>query len=724
MLIKHIKVGFKNHIFSYLCKSIMLTITIVSLHFVAYSQTNNTQIQITDTIIIDTLKNSFADTIKISVNDTLKINNVDTTITKTDSLTQTNIIHKDSVKYSANDYLFGITDSIVVEKWKYNTDIHNFDFFSYDSTIREFHITHPAYRKTINNSYLGNIGLAINSNIFFEPNEHTGFLFLKSFTPYIHQANTTTYYNVRKPFTLFGYQTGPQEEQNIKVIHTQNVSKYFNGFFQFNNYSGKGAYTRQVSQNNSGTFGGAFVKDRFSTHLSFTFAKINVNENGGIVDPFFITDTVIGTAEIRTRLNEGQNYIKDKQLFIDQKIGFLKVRKSDTMAIGSYLFSLQYNYYRQNSFRIYTDKDEVYENVITGNKQTMYLHNYSNSNTFDTSSYTSNNHLLRFNFEEVMGNPLSFGLYFGVGTNKYRYFYYNKDTLFVNKLNTIKNSNFLEGGIFRLNPNSWLNFYAHYRYYISGYKKNNFNINGMLALKIGKGLFRSIVSGQAKTENKTPDYFINNYYSNHYRWNNNFKPQNTTELRAKYYLPNLLTTIGGRYALITNYIYFNMQGVPAQFTSDFNVLDLYIKNTISVHGFNLISKIFFQESSKQEILPLPKMSFYHALYYQRNIHFNNTGGNIKLQLGADVNLWTAFYAQSYSPATAQFHLQNTQKIGNYPFVGVFLNLEIKRMRIYIKGEHVNQSYMTKHNKANYFLAPNYPTTKMTIKYGLTWTFYD
>lgn len=700
----------KKNIFS-IYKSLIFILFLMSINASNYAQ--NTERQGAKTTTTDKLKAN-----SLNINSDSLSNISDTAKTAV-------VIPKDSAKFSINDYLFNITDSIIVEKWKYNTSVHKFSFSAYDSTLREFHITHPAYRKTINNDYLGSIGLAINSNLFFEPNPSTGYLFLRSFTPYIYQATTSTYYNVRKPFTLFVYQTGPTEEQNIEVIHTQNVSRFFNASFQFKNYTNKGAYTWQESKNNSGTFASSFVKNRFSTHLSFTFSKIDVQENGGLIDPYFITDTLLGTAEIKTRLKEGHNYIKDRQWFVDQKVGFIKVRKADTMPTGSYLFSLQYNYSRQKSLRIYEDKDEPIENTITGKMKTMYQNNYSNSNTFDSTSYLSNKHLLRLNFEEVMGNPLSFGLYVGIGTNFSQYFYKNKDTLFVNHLDKKLNSSFLESGIFRLNPNSWLNFYANYRHYVSGYRKNDFNINAMLGLKIAKKtLLFSEISAFVKTESKTPDYFIKNFYSNHYRWENNFKSQNISELRLKYHLPKLKTAIGARYALITNYIYFNTLGKPSQFNSDFNVLDLYLDNTLSFFNFHLISKVFFQESSKKELLPLPKWSLYHALYYQKNIHFDITDGDIKLQLGVDVNFWTTFYAKAYSPATAQFHLQNNQQVGNYPFVGAFLNLEIKRMRIYIKAEHLNYSYMRKQNQTNYFLAPNYAATRMAIKYGISWSFYD
>ncbi len=675
---------------------------------------------------------SIDDSALITKKDTLQVDSIpkaaisritDSIPSQNDSIFTDSIIPIDSVRFSLNGYLFNSTDTVLVEKWKYNTDIHNFDFFSYDSTLNEFHITHPAYRNSINNTYLANSGLAVKSNIYFESNPETGYLFLNSFTPYMHQANATTYYNTQKPFTLFGYQTGPKEEQNIELIHTQNVNPHLNGFFQFNNYSSKGHYEHQQTKNNSGTFGGAHIRGRFATHVSFSFSRINTEENGGIVDPFYIQDTSLSPAEVSTKLSKGTNYIKDKQWFIDQKIGFVKSRKRDTNKTGGFLFSIQYNYQRQNSWRIYEDDSAGYYNPITDKHEYLYQNNYSNSTSFDTSGYSHNRHLVRINLEEAPGNSLGFGAYIGAGKHSANYQYYNKDTVFTHLENTTIHSTFLEGGIFRLRPSSSLHFYGHYQYFIKGYRKNDVSLSGMISVKAGKGLFHSEVTVEGKTESKTNDYFLTKYRSNHFKWDNNFDKENVTELKVKYKLPKLKTEIGARYALLTNYIYYDSLALPSQFANDFNVLDIYFDNAITIRGFNLLNKVNYQQSGKQEVLPLPKLSTYNALYYEHNITFPTTQGKMQIQLGVDVNYWTAFYAPAYSPATAQFHMQNKQLVGDYPFFGAFVNIEIKRMRIYIKGEHINYSIMANDN-ANYFTAPNYPTPKMVFKYGLTWTFYD
>ena len=86
-----------------------------------------------------------------------------------------------------------------------------------------------------------------------------------------------------------------------------------------------------------------------------------------------------------------------------------------------------------------------------------------------------------------------------------------------------------------------------------------------------------------------------------------------------------------------------------------------------------------------------------------------------------MSYWTSYYGQAYSPALARFYNQTEQLIGNYPFVGIFANLEIKRLRFYLRFEHANYG---KTSPENYFMAPYYPTNRGTFRYGLAWTFYD
>jgi len=69
---------------------------------------------------------------------------------------------------------------------------------------------------------------------------------------------------------------------------------------------------------------------------------------------------------------------------------------------------------------------------------------------------------------------------------------------------------------------------------------------------------------------------------------------------------------------------------------------------------------------------------------------------------------------------SEFHLQNNQKIGDYPVLDFFINAQVQRTRIYLKAEHFNANFG---KTANYYSAPNYPYRDFIVRFGLVWNFF-
>jgi hypothetical protein len=72
------------------------------------------------------------------------------------------------------------------------------------------------------------------------------------------------------------------------------------------------------------------------------------------------------------------------------------------------------------------------------------------------------------------------------------------------------------------------------------------------------------------------------------------------------------------------------------------------------------------------------------------------------------------------PATGRFYRQDQVRTGNYPFINVFLNIKLKRTRIFVMLDHVNSGIMG----YNYYMVPTYPMNARMFRYGIAWTFYD
>jgi len=625
----------------------------------------------------------------------------------------------DSTYYSFYGHIFTVDDTNKVEFWNYSINVHEPQVYMYDSILEDFHITHPAFEKTINNGFLGNRGLAVKSNIFAEPNPKTGFIFAESFTPYLFNSSEVSYFNVKKPFTDFDVNIGPNEEQNLDLIHTQNINPYLNAFIQFKNFSGEGSYIDQETRNNAGTIGASYTKGRLATHFNWVFNRIEVSENGGVVDTYLITDSSL-REDANMRLTDGSNYIKERQLFFDQKIGFLKTNVPDSATLGSYWFSLQYTFNQHKSIRIYEDADDSYYNSVTKDTLNLYANNFSGGATFDSTHYFHRNHNFRINLEENSRTYPFVGAYFGYGQQNTDYYYFNTDTLNYNSRNKNIRSYYFEAGIFRLKGKKF-KFEGNYKLYIGGYRQGDMQLDGYISQKFGKYPKQLEIKGYGGIYVQTPDYLLTQYYSNHYRWENNFNSEKRTSLNFSLKYPFYKTEIGTRFNLLSDYIYFNTEALPTQYNQVFTVFDVYANNSFKFSKFGLRTRLNYQNTGNSEVLPLPMFSGYAALYWEPHIYFKDTGGRLKFQLGVDTYYWTSYYGQAYSPALAQFHNQKEQQVGNYPFVGAFWNLQLKRLRFFIRGEHVN---FGRTKPLNYFYTPSYPTNQMVIRYGLNWTFYD
>lgn len=670
---------------------------------------------ITDGASQDTLINTLGVVSDSTLRDSTKVDSVPTI----DSLLPA--VFRDTSRYALYRQIYVIPDSLKVHKWRYNPNVYDFEIHTYDSTLDLLHLHRPANRNGRVTANLYQLGTAIQSHEYFEPNEPTRFLFLKSFTPYMHQAETEEFYNVSKPFTLFGYDGGQKDEQTIDVLHTQNITRGINIFFKYNSYGGNGEYVQQKTKNRSGSLGGSFINGRFATHLAWTFNRIDAQENGGIVDEYLVRDSIMSAKEIAVRLTDARTYIKDRQWFFNQKVGFVRAKESDTSDTGGYWFSLQYTFSRQASTKYYRDKLGKYYNPILKDSLSIYKHNYSNRSTHDSCAYSDQIHQIRLNLEEIKNPYAPFGLYGALGVHKARYYYFNVDTLFANIHSTTKNSAYFEAGLHRTRP-GLLTFSGSYRQYLAGYKLGDFTMKGQIRQQFSKSDKPLSISAEALFERSKPDYFLTDYQSNHLKWQNDFSDRPLTMMLSGVLdVPRFRTSIGGHYALHTNYIYLDTDCQPMQADKAFSVMDVQLRNHLSGAGFNLVSRINYQISGNENVLPLPKLTAYEALYYERDLFFESTNGHLYFQLGLDMTFWTKYNAQSYCPAVALFHNQNESETGNYPFVGAFLNVRIKQVRFFVRGHHINYNLF---GMRDFLLTPNYPTSKATFSYGIRWSFYD
>ncbi len=130
------------------------------------------------------------------------------------------------------------------------------------------------------------------------------------------------------------------------------------------------------------------------------------------------------------------------------------------------------------------------------------------------------------------------------------------------------------------------------------------------------------------------------------------------------------------------------------------------------------NEITYQTSSSDVYLPLPALNVYSNLYLSFRI-----ARVLGTELGADVRYFTEYYAPTYSPIIGQFAIQDTDsriKVGNYPIVNAYANFHLRNTRFYIMASHVNYSS----GKGNPFILAHYPLNRMSIRFGISWNFFN
>jgi hypothetical protein len=621
-----------------------------------------------------------------------------------------------------------------------------------DTLLHAFQNFNPIFKYSISNSYLGNIGSSSVSNIYTDRKERNNFLLINPYNTYMSTFSNTKYVNTRKPFTMLTYTNGGEDdikEETLEAFHTQNISKYFNAGLKFNLISANGQYKFQKIVNNAFKMFTSYERPKYKFYANFNLNKIKADENGGIMNDSLVTDSTFeNTTDIPTVFEGTQQgimrdpdvltTIKNLSLLIVQELDIITTDRSDTLMpekemkfIPSITHILEYD----RSIRMHRDKAPN-----TGLEEGLYNKIYFNPEyTLDSVYYRQLNNALRFKLKKIskkrniiMHLDLTHELlkysfytpsdnqinYAGDTSALFRFtgqkFY--PDTLNRKRLlsNMAASFNVLYSKTDIFESNIWAS------YFFSGYKAGSHRINAEFISFLSNAANKSFIKLLLNYKNEKPDFLLNNFYSNYYIWDNDFKSVKNAEIDLKYVNPLRKIETGVNYSLFTDYIYFDTSSLPQQYEKYLSVISLHLTKFFEFWKFRSLNKLVGQFVNNSDYLSVPEFAVHNSTYIEHEFFFKWTGGRLRTMLGFDIYYNTKFYANAYNPALGLFHQQNEKKLGNYPYLDVFLNIKLKRTRFFLKYEHVNSGLIYK----NYFSVLHYPRNERMFKAGISWTFYD
>jgi hypothetical protein len=621
-----------------------------------------------------------------------------------------------------------------------------------DTLLQSFQNYNLIFKNSISNSYLGNLGSPSISNVYINRKEKNNFLLINTFNPYMSTLSNTRYFNTRKPFTRLSYTTGGGEsvkEETLEAFHTQNINKYFNFGLKYNLISSKGQYKFQRIVNNAFKLFTSYEGRRYNLYANINLNKIKADENGGILNDSLVTDSTFRyTTDIPTLFGGTEQGIKHDPdvLTTIKNLSFLVVQdldiadrpRTDTLTPGKmkkFVPGITHILKYDKSVRIQRDKkpyaglngglynetwfnpdytlDSAYYRQLS-NTLRLKLKNTGTKRNINI-SVDLTHELLKYSFYTPSGNQVK---YAGDTSALYRFIgqKYYPDTF--NRARPLSNTSasfnvsLAKNDIFKSSLGASCFF--------NGYKAGSYNINAEFISSPDARQNKSYVILALDYNNETPDFLLQNYYSNYYIWENDFKSTKSTEIDLKYINPLKRAELGLNYSLLNDYIYFDTLALPQQLSGGLSVFSVNLTKFLEFWKFRSLNKLALQIVNKPGYINLPEFMAYNSTYIEHYLNFKLTGGGFLAMLGFDIYYNTKYYADAYNPALGVFHQQNEKKLGNYPYLDVFLNIKLKRTRFFLKYEHLNSGWIYK----NYFSVLHYPRNEGMFKAGLSWTFYD
>ena len=574
------------------------------------------------------------------------------------------------------------------------------------------------------NATLGNYGLPFYQLSFFDRVTDPEKFLYAYYYPLMHLPSNAVFMNTQVPFTELDWSfAGPvaNSEQTFRVRHSQNISRFINFGLIYDIVFSLGQYNYQRSADKTFTFYSSYTGEKYKVYFSAGINNLLSYENGGII---MISDlNQPNTFDVPTQLgalDKANSDLKNHNILLVQRYtigGNPVVKKDSTSHKRSGFFGLSGTFSHifmfENNARTYKDADPTsgfYENIFitkTVTSDSVYSRTIKNTVRFD------------FSTDETRKFALGGGAGIRNEISRYYFIVPIPFPLFAAPSILHENSNVLIGKLFN-NIGNKFGWQATGELYATGYRAGDFNLNGEISKSFDwkKGRASWLITGSMK--NTQPSIWYDRWGGNNFGWDKNLKKEFRIDLGSTFKYPARKTELKLNYAIIKNYVDFDTTAHPSQYSGGLSVASVAVKNELRAWKFHLASDVIIQKSSNSEILDLPLVTVRSAGYFEQLIRFLKTGGKLNLQLGADVTYNTVYHPYAYMPATGRFYRQDNVTAGDYPFINVFLNLKIKRTRIFVMFDHVNSKLMG----YDYLMVPSYPMNIRMLRYGLAWTFYD
>lgn len=616
-----------------------------------------------------------------------------------------------------------------------------------DTSIFEANVFEVLERNNEIFSTLSNTGLA-HKSMRFNPIQPIGFdMSLPAYSIYIQNERNMISYQSVLPYSEVRYVMTPSDkEQHLNVRFGRQFAPRLFISFAINSELSPGIFTNSKILNNYIWINAHYFtkNQRYGVTAYYYRNKLEMQENGGIVnDDLYTSHTESDNSVIPTNLTNATNLIKSSGAGIEHYFNLLpqttKVsveehlpQAVDSLIIDSLRFTNdsiidsigiryetkkrkftlgrichEFNYQRNQLF--YNESSpsvafyQPYDTLLNRSKTTdsTFVQAFRNTLKWNSLGYQKYNDDIPF----FVYAGLTHGFY-----NVKSYDYIEDETILARNYQQLS----VNGGII-VNLFRSTRITGQAELITLGYQIGDFQIKGQWKQYIGTS---SRNWGQATFDvdikRQSANWFEESYYSNHFRWNNQFKAATYLTFDLKYRYKSYC--IGVKQTSIANMIYFGTDARPTQFDGMFSIREAYLSFYQRLWRFEMEGFASLQKSSNEAVIHLPLIQAKLKIGYSQPI-FHKAA---TLHPSITVRYFTKYHADAYMPATRTFYLQNEVEIGNFPFIDLALALKVKKANIYVS--YSNMFLLT--GNYNSFIAPHYPMRDSRFFIGINWRLFN
>ena len=583
-------------------------------------------------------------------------------------------------------------------------------------------------------AYTGNLWSPHVVQDYFARPADRDFLFVNAYQLFAHSPARTLYYNTHIPYTMAAYTTSGRSldaNDHLRLAFAGNFNKDLGLGTSLDYVYARGAYQNGSAKPLKWESYLYYLGEQYKAYVAFDVSKYANQENGGILERGYVltpeeyNDNFTDPANMPTRLINTWNETDHRNIHFTHSYDLgrweERIEAADSsvwdefVPVATIFHTVDYDH-MGHQFRMDAGADATEGGV--------YQHHYINDRvTSDTTDYHSLTTYAGIRVNEGFSRWSQFGVSAFVGFERQHY-RLMQDTLEAGFIPRSHTSNTLWlGGQLSRHQGSALNFDITARTALSGDKVGDFELSGRIRTVIPFGRRRDaggrhadslVVNATGVARNSRVGYLTDHYFSNHFRWSNDYDREQHLRLGGEIAYPRSRTSVSAGVEHINNFHYFDSaDGLPHQYDRQLDVFGLTVRQGLHVRmgrrsGLLWDNAVLVQTSTDDAVLALPKVSVESDLSLYIPI------AALQLQLGATGYWYTKYYAPYYEPATQTFQTQGEVECGGYPMLNAYVNCNLKRIKFYLQMTNVLEGTLTNDS----FLGPNYPTMPRRFMWGV------